>query len=572
MEKYFAIYSRKSKYTGKGESVENQIQMCRAYLKLHFDDEAAENAVVYEDEGFSGKNLNRPQFRAMMDDIKTGKVRAIVCYRVDRVSRNIGDFANLIKVLYDLDVGFITIKEQFDTTIPMGRAMMYISSVFSQLERETIADRIRDNLHELAKTGRWLGGTTPTGYESVGETTLNVDGKKKKAFHLSIKKDEAELVKLIFSLYLEENSQTKVEAYLLAHNYKTKMGKDFNRFAIKCILTNPVYMIADQDALEYLKENEVELYATESDFDGVHGIMAYNRTKQEQGKAHKNKPMNEWIVSVGKHEGLISGHDFVKVQRMLSQNKSKSYRKPRGHSALLSGILRCGECGDFMRPHATSKTYENGDVSYYYTCNMKLRSKRARCQSKNCNGNELDQLVIGAIKHLANDDTYFEQIRKLARNDMITTDKIDKEILSLKSDNEKFEKEINALLEKVADVNGTGAEKYVLEKINELSIQVETNKTRIFALEEQNATLFSVEECVELMRGTINSFASMVDTMTIEQKRFAVRTFVKQVIWDGENAHILFYGYDGEFPIEIDKVEEVESVDSFIIPLCRNNK
>jgi DNA invertase Pin-like site-specific DNA recombinase len=118
---------------------------------------------VYEDEGFSGGNLERPQFRMMMRDAQKKNFAAIVVYRLDRISRNIGDFAKLIEELNTLKIAFVSIKEQFDTSSPMGRAMMYISSVFSQLERETIAERIRDNMHELSKTGRWLGGTTPTG-------------------------------------------------------------------------------------------------------------------------------------------------------------------------------------------------------------------------------------------------------------------------------------------------------------------------------------------------------------------------------------------------------------------------
>ena len=96
----------------------------------------------------------------MMDAAKKRKFKAIIVYRLDRISRNISDFASLIEELARLDISFVSIKEQFDTSTPMGRAMMYVASVFSQLERETIAERIRDNMHELAKTGRWLGGTT----------------------------------------------------------------------------------------------------------------------------------------------------------------------------------------------------------------------------------------------------------------------------------------------------------------------------------------------------------------------------------------------------------------------------
>ena len=176
--KQYVIYSRKSKFTGKGESIENQIELCRQYIAMHFGEDAAENVLVYEDEGFSGGNLERPQFKKMMKDSQKIAFAAIVVYRLDRISRNIGDFAKLIEDLGDRHIDFISIREQFDTSSPMGRAMMYIASVFSQLERETIAERIRDNMHELSKTGRWLGGTTPTGYASESESRVTVDGKE----------------------------------------------------------------------------------------------------------------------------------------------------------------------------------------------------------------------------------------------------------------------------------------------------------------------------------------------------------------------------------------------------------
>ena len=152
----FFIYSRKSVYTGKGESVENQIEMCKQYIFTKFTDTAETDIAVYEDEGFSGGTLERPRFKQMMADATAKKFSVLVCYRLDRISCHIGDFAKLIEELDGLGISFVSIKAQFDTSSPMGRAMMYISSVFSQLERETIAERIRDNMHELSKTGHWL--------------------------------------------------------------------------------------------------------------------------------------------------------------------------------------------------------------------------------------------------------------------------------------------------------------------------------------------------------------------------------------------------------------------------------
>ena len=436
----------------------------------------------------------------------------------------------------------------------MGRAMMYIASVFSQLERETIAERIRDNLHELAKTGRWLGGVTPTGYTSVGETTMNINGKTKKAFHLAVKDDEAKLVKQIFSLFLEHNSLTACESDLLAHHCKTKNGRDFTRFSIRGILTNPVYMIADKDAYEYFKNADADLYSDKEEFDGKHGMMVYNRTLQEQGKATKIKPIDEWIVSVGKHEGFINGSDWVKVQTMLESNRSKSYRKPKSHTALLSGLLKC-RCGEYMRPHMTTRMNKDSEYTYYYSCTMKLRSKGKRCNNKNVNGNELDREVISVVKALAeNGDAYFESLKSALSENKIKSENISNEQTRLEEEIEKKEKEIETLVNNLAASSGTGAEKYILDKINTLSDAVEKIKAQQNTLAKESENELDLTESVDLMRDMLESFSAAVDNMTVEQKRQTIRAFVKEVIWDGANAHIIFFGSDYKYPFKKDEM------------------
>ena len=247
-----AIYSRKSRFSESGESVENQIQLCKEYIEKHFDN--IEKFYIYEDEGFSGGNTDRPQFQLMLKDAKNKKFDVLVCYRLDRVSRNIADFSNLIEELQRHDISFISIKEQFDTSTPLGRAMMYIASVFAQLERETIAERIRDNMHQLAKTGRWLGGTTPLGFDSEPITYIDHEGKQKKMYKLSPIKGELEIVKLIFDKYLEFQSLSQLEVFCLQNNIKTRKGKDFGKITLRRILTNPVYCKADIDAYNYFYE------------------------------------------------------------------------------------------------------------------------------------------------------------------------------------------------------------------------------------------------------------------------------------------------------------------------------
>ena len=170
-----AIYSRKSKYSDKGDSCKNQIELAMEYIKNHYpSNEYNVEVILYEDEGFSGGNIERPEFQKMLKEENINPFDVLICYRLDRISRNIADFSNIMNELTRLHTDFVSIKEQFDTRTPMGRAMMYIASVFAQLEREVIAERIRDNMIELAKTGRWLGGETPTGFNSERYDLINI--------------------------------------------------------------------------------------------------------------------------------------------------------------------------------------------------------------------------------------------------------------------------------------------------------------------------------------------------------------------------------------------------------------
>ena len=221
----FFIYSRKSVYTGKGESIENQIEMCKQYIHSKFSDVSDADITVYEDEGFSAKNTDRPQFQQMLRDIKLKKPDFVVCYRLDRISRNVSDFSSLIEDLNDRSISFICIKEEFDTSKPMGKAMMYIASVFAQLERETIAERVRDNMLMLARTGRWLGGTTPTGYTSEKQQEIIIDGKVKTSCKLKDNPDELRAVDMIFEKFLELRSVSGVSKYLIKQGIKSRSGK-----------------------------------------------------------------------------------------------------------------------------------------------------------------------------------------------------------------------------------------------------------------------------------------------------------------------------------------------------------
>lgn len=550
-EKYIAIYSRKSKFTGKGESIGNQIELCKEYIQTHYTEIPQDHILVYEDEGFSGGNLNRPDLKKMMEAARQRRFKAIIVYRLDRISRNISDFSSLIEELSRLDIAFISIREQFDTGTPMGRAMMYIASVFSQLERETIAERIRDNMHELAKIGRWLGGTTPTGYASESVQKVTIDGKAKKACKLKLIPEEAEIVRLIYSLYIEHDSLTSVEAELIKRGLKTKNNKLFTRFSIKSILQNPVYMIADVNAYDFFIKENADLNSAKDEFDGVHGMMVYNRTRQEKGKAVTYLPPDEWIAAVGLHPGIIPGKTWISVQDSLNRNKCKAYRKPRNNEALLTGLLYCA-CGSRMYPKISKRKTADGKPIYTYVCKLKERSKRTLCNSKNANGNTLDMAVIEQIKLLEDDKgSFIDQLEQSRKFYTGNREAYNDQLASIQEEKAEVERKIDGLVDSIAELGDSAAKNRVakrIEQLNQKSVDLDSRIHELECLTSQHA-LSDIE--FDVMRQLLSVFKTSIDEMSIEQKRTAIRTLVRKVVWDGVNAHIILFGAlddDIEYP------------------------
>lgn len=477
----------------------------------------------------------------MMHAAKAGEFRAIVVYRLDRISRNISDFASLIETLGQLGIAFISIREQFDTGTPMGRAMMYIASVFSQLERETIAERIRDNMHELAKTGRWLGGTTPTGFTSERVTSINVNGKSKKACHLKLIPEEAALIQTIYALYLETDSLTMTEAELIRQKIHSKRGREFTRFSIRSILQNPVYMAADGAACRYFLDAGAEVFSSPEEFDGVRGILAYNRTHQEKGRPTTYLPINQWIISVGQHPGIIPSEQWIRVQDSLERNKNKAYRKPRCNEAILTGILYC-RCGGRMYPKLTGRKLADGTAAYTYLCKTRERSRSAQCTCRSVGGNALDLEILLRLDSILISSAMLsarleQHGTRLAKASLPPTAALS----ALRKEHAECTKKITVLIDTLSEAESIAARQHIEARIEQLHDNCESLALQICELEKQlqphalSAADFAVL-CNSLPALQLAKDASL------EQKRAAVRTLVRKVVWDGNTAHLLLAG------------------------------
>ncbi len=538
-----AIYSRKSKFTGKGESVENQIQWCREYgmKKLGITEADFE---IYEDEGFSGGNTNRPQFRNMMKDARSGKFDIVICYRLDRISRNVSDFSQLVKDLNNFSINFVSIREQFDTTTPMGRAMMYIASVFSQLERETIAERIRDNMLQLAKSGRWLGGTPPTGYKSEAVVATGPDGKKRKMYRLAPVAEEIKVIRLIYDKYIRLESIAQVEKYLAENNICTKNGQDFHRYSIRSILSNPVYAVADKTLYDYLARTGYDVYADPEDFNGVNGLTGYNKTGQNKGDNRESyRDRSEWIIAVGLHEGIIPGHRWIAAQEMLSNNKSRALRKVKASQALLSGLLYCAECGSPMRPKSVRRYDADNEQVFYYLCELKEKSRKSRCNISNINGNLLDKSVLLKINEITAkyppllDDSLGEN-ELIGRNNAALGEY---EVLMMKlAEMEAGIKNLAAVIAKGQNAEGLSV---ILNKMEGLTKDKEGLKKRIVQMQDAGIRSESNELNPEIAAVALEALKYRIwELMGPYAKRSVIKSAVDRIVWDGTRLELILVG------------------------------
>lgn len=522
-----AIYSRKSRLSEKGESIENQVQLCKEYAEKNFN--KIEDIKIYEDEGFSGKDINRPEFQKMMKRAKDKKFDILICYRLDRISRNVADFSNTIETLQKYNIDFVSIREQFDTNTPMGRAMMNVAAVFAQLERETIAERIKDNMIELAKTGRWLGGTAPLGYKSEPVKYINEDGKAKKMYKLIQVPEEIKTVKLIFQLYLEKRGFNSVATYLCKNMYKGKNGGEFSRGTVQQIIDNPVYCISDDKIFEWFKKQNAAVCGSP---DGKHGLMVYS--KRKNGK--KEKPLDEWIVAIGKHEGIISSENWLKCQQITNENKLKtSPRSGTGEKFLLSGLVVCGECKSGMASWSHyNKKYDF--MERYYRCNLRNRASN-RCSNKMLNAYKAQEYIENYLKNVDINTLISEYYKN--KKTAINTNNTKNEINSLNKKYEDNEKIIQGLIRKIALMNDDiQILKIIKEEIEKLNNENTIIKDKISKLTTSLDNYEDDEKVINSLTDSLLNFKKFYDYLDIEGKRILIKSMIDCIEWYGENEEL----------------------------------
>lgn len=344
-----AVYARQSVDKKDSISIETQIEFC----KKQFADEKYK---VYKDKGYSGSNINRPAFEKMVDDIKCGKIEKVIVYRIDRISRSLLDFANIIDMFSKYNVEFLSSTEKFDTSTPIGRAMLNIIMVFAQLERETIQLRIKDNYYSRGKLGMYMGGQIPFGYIKI---PYPLGGRKASTYGPN--PDNIDFLKEIYEMYSLQQSCGEITKYLNDKNIKTASGGIWANNKVSRILRNPCYVKADADIYSYYKNLGVIIDNDISDFVGVYGCFLYGRTDRDKNKYTKDSLFGQHLC-ISVHEGVIDSKMWLECQYKLD-NSVCIKNNGKGKLSWLSGLTKCAKCNYAMVARNTGKKEHH---KYFY--------------------------------------------------------------------------------------------------------------------------------------------------------------------------------------------------------------
>ncbi len=368
--KKVAIYIRVSTtYQIDRDSLPMQRKDLIAYAELVLGIEEYE---IFEDAGYSGKNTDRPAFQEMMQRTRKGEFTHILVWKIDRISRNLLDFAEMYEELQELRVTFVSKNEQFDTSTAIGEAMLKIILVFAELERNMTSERVTAAMISRASNGQWNGGRVPYGYDYDPE---------RKEF--SIREDEERICQLLKKDYLESKSLTHTARFLNESGFKTRADAEWSPTAVWIIASSPFYA----------------------------GIYRYNRYKGTERRTEN--PEEEWVLVPDHHPAIFTLEEHKAMLQLLKKNL-RSFENPIGrpHSTdnihLFSGIVYCGKCGSKMTS-TPGRLHADGYRTSTYSCPKRRKTKD--CDNPSVNDLIIGEFVINYILNMLNAKSGFSKIR-----------------------------------------------------------------------------------------------------------------------------------------------------------------
>ena len=490
---YDAIYARQSIEKADSISVESQVEFCK------FETKGGEYK-SYIDKGFSGKNTNRPAFEEMLLDIKKGIIKRVIVYKLDRISRSILDFSNMMEIFEEYNVQFVSSTEKFDTQTPIGRAMLSICIVFAQLERETIQKRVADSYYSRSEKGFYMGGRVPYGFSL--ESTV-IEGVRTSKY--VPKNEEIEQIKMMYLVYSQPGKSLRdVLKYFNEHGMRHLRGKTWCTARISELLRNPIYVKADFRIYDFYKSQGVNIINSAEEFIGENACYLYKR-KTSGTKQHYLENKN---LVLAPHKGVVDSKLWLKC-RMKSLKNKQNPIGPKAKNSWLVGKLKCANCGYAL------VVRKSGRNQKYFVCSNKTSG--GDCEGCNTlRAEDLENLMFEIIK------------KKLAQLGSLIPDlksTLDPRINEYKVEIFKIDEEIKELLKRVLNANEVLMQ-YINAQIEELDEKRKCLSDKLISLQDNKSS------------GEISDYISKWDKMSLEDKIEVMDALVKIVHISGEKIEI----------------------------------
>ncbi len=422
------LYTRVSTDNQLGD--EGSLETQEARLRASVASRQAPHLVarVFREEGASGKSLDRPQLQEMLAAVRAGQLDVVMVTRLDRLSRSLLDFYELHRAFEARNVQFVSLNESFDTSQPIGRAMLKLVLVFAELEREQTADRTRVAMQARAERGLWNGGAPPLGYDSDGNG------------HLSVNEAEAAVVREAFEKMIELRSVREIARYLNGKGYRQKRYESRRQ----------------GDKGERLFTNSVA------------EIMLKNRLYLGEVPHCGN-----WHP--GQHKAIVDATTFDRVQNIREDNRrgAKAPRENKPHEYLLTGIARCPACDSALTSATT--TNKVGTRYFYYRCVSTSKEATSTCPIGQLPAGPLEEAVLAVVRRAASDPALVE--RAIAASNRIAKELLEparERLNTLRADFTANKVERNRLLDAVMAIGAAG---------------MDTARDRMLALEARGRAL-----------------------------------------------------------------------------------
>jgi site-specific DNA recombinase len=362
-----AIYARVSteEQAEHGYSIDAQLDNLRQWCKLYGREVAGE----YVDRGISGKEMTkRHELQKLLRDAERGCFEEVLTWRINRMSRKTKDLLEIVEHLNKHNVYFRSFSENFDTSSAMGKFALQMMGAVGELERNTIVDNVKLGLKQRARMGYHNGGIC-LGYQSV---ELPGGDRKHRKSELRIVPEEAAIVRKIFDLYVSGRGFRSIANQLNREGHRTKKQNPFGTDSIREIVTNPVYA----------------------------GIVRYNRFEGWSEKRRRGKNPQP-ILTEGKHEAIIGKEIWDKAQLVFGQ-KSKACPRQYDGVSLLTGLIRCPECGTPMVASRSHYRLKDGTkvAQRYYSCGKFKSQGSSVCHANSVRAEQAELAVLNRLREV----------------------------------------------------------------------------------------------------------------------------------------------------------------------------